>query len=116
MPLTIEKYVLLKDSLDKPYPFLAKSKELEAFNQKLVKYVVKYLDIELSMDTVNGITNLHDLIILLSSTEEKLDLLVPLQGVSLEDLRYKYPKVVVAILAFINTTPSDFFIVLNKDI
>lgn len=80
----------------------------------MVKFIDKYLDIELSLVTVKRGRRLQDLINLLSSSEWKLKLEDSGLNVDLSDLKYRHPKLLILLYAFINTTPSDFYEVMNN--
>ena len=88
-----------------------------SFNKKMIKSIEKHLDIELNELIVNNMTSLHELILFVASTNEKLKItevnsLDP--NLTIADLKKKPPKPLMWLKGFINTTPSDYYDIVNK--
>lgn len=83
----------------------------------MIKLIDKHLDIELNELIVNNMTSLYELINFVASTNEKLkvkDVDTLDETLTLDDLKPKPPKLLVWIKGFINTTPSDYYDIVNK--
>ena len=76
------------------------------------------MDIELNETIVQNMKSLNELIMFISSTSERIRILDKNgldETLTLKDLKKRKPKVLLWIQGFINTTPSDYFTITNKE-